>query len=60
VKTEQRMKAERQPDPQAENESLEAVVAHAIEAYDCDLRATIRALLVANEFLEAQISHGYR
>jgi hypothetical protein len=54
------MKAERQPDPQAENESLEAVVAHAIEACDGNLRATIRALLVANEFLEAQISHGYR
>jgi hypothetical protein len=47
------MKAERQPD-QAEAESLEAAVAQAIEACDGDLRATIRALLVANEFLEAQ------
>ncbi|WP_439925276.1 hypothetical protein [Nitrobacter sp. JJSN] len=53
------MKAERQLD-QAEAESLEAAVARAIEACDGDLRATIRALLVANEFLEAQISHGYR
>jgi hypothetical protein len=53
------MKAERQPD-QAEAASLEAAVAQAIEACDGDLRATIRALLVANGFLEAQISHGYR
>jgi hypothetical protein len=53
------MKAERQPD-QAEAESLEAAVAQAIEACDGDLRATIRALLVANEFLETQISRGYR
>jgi hypothetical protein len=57
---EQRMKAERQPDQESEAESLESVVAQAIEACDGDLRATIRALLVANEFLEAQISHGYR
>ena len=34
--------------------------AQAIAACDGDLRATIRALIVANEFLEAQISHGYR
>jgi hypothetical protein len=43
-----------------ESDSLEAAVAQAIEACDGDLRATIRALIVANEFLEAQISHGYR
>jgi hypothetical protein len=53
------MKAERQPD-QSEDASLEAAVAQAIEACEGDLRTTIRALLVANEFLEAQISHGYR
>ncbi|MEH6950715.1 hypothetical protein V4R08_05120 [Nitrobacter sp. NHB1] len=53
------MKTERRPD-QAEAETLEAAVAQAIEACDGDLRATIRALLVANEFLEAQISQGYR
>jgi hypothetical protein len=53
------MKAEQQPD-QSEAESLEAAVAHAIEACDGDLRATIRALIVANEFLESQISRGYR
>ncbi|WP_439925566.1 hypothetical protein [Nitrobacter sp. JJSN] len=42
-----------------ESDSLEVAVAQAIEACDGDLRATIRALIVANEFLEAQISHGY-
>jgi hypothetical protein len=39
---------------------LEVAVAQAIAACDGDVRATIRALLVANKFLEAQISHGYR
>lgn len=53
------MKAERKPD-QTEAESLEAAVAQAIEACDGDLRATIRALIVANAFLEKQVSHGYR
>jgi hypothetical protein len=47
---EQRMKAERQPDQESEAESLEAVVAQAIETCDGDLRATIGALIVANEF----------
>jgi hypothetical protein len=47
-------------DEQTEAEKLEVAVAQAIEACDGDLRATIRALIVANEFLETQISHGYR
>jgi hypothetical protein len=51
------MQANPQPD---ESDSLEVAVAQAIEVCDGDLRATIRALIVANEFLEAQISHGYR
>jgi hypothetical protein len=46
--------------PSSESESLEAATAQAIEACDGDLRATIRALIVANDFLEKQISHGYR
>ena len=54
------MTAERQPDQEPEAESLEAAVAQAIEACDGDLRATIRTLIVANEFLKSQISHGYR
>lgn len=48
------------PDLQSEAESLEVAVAQAIAACDGDLRATIRALIVANEFLGKQISHGYR
>lgn len=43
-----------------ESDSLEVAVAEAIEACDGDLRATIRALILANEFLETQISQGYR
>jgi hypothetical protein len=53
------MKTERQPD-QSEDASLEAAVAQAIEACHGDLRATIRALIVTNEFLETQVSRGYR
>jgi hypothetical protein len=54
------MKATPEPDEQTEAERLEVAVAQAIEACDGDLRATIRALIVANEFLETQVSHGYR
>jgi len=54
------MQASPQPDLQPEADSLEVAVAHAIAACDGDLRATIRALIVANEFLERQVSHGYR
>ena len=48
------------PDLQSEADGLEVAVAQAIAACDGDLRATIRALIVANEFLERQVSHGYR
>jgi hypothetical protein len=41
-------------------ENLEVAVAQAIAACDGDLRATIRALIVANAFLEKQVSHGYQ
>lgn len=47
-------------DQPSESERLEIAVAQAIKACDGDLRATIRALIVVNEFLESQISHGYR
>jgi hypothetical protein len=39
-------------DLQSEAESLEVAVAQAIAACDGDLLATIRALIVANAFLE--------
>jgi hypothetical protein len=44
-----------QPSPEEDNE-LEAAVDDAIAACDGDLRATIRALVVANNFLECEVS----
>ena len=53
------------PDP-AEDSELEAAVDQAIAACAGDLRATIRALIVANNFLESEVgelmkavSHAY-
>jgi len=54
-----------QPNPQDADE-LETAVDQAIAACDGDLRSTIRALIVANEFLESEagelmkaVSHAY-
>jgi hypothetical protein len=44
------MKAKRQPDQEPVAESLEAATDQAIVARNGDLRATIRAFIVANEF----------
>jgi hypothetical protein len=44
-----------QPLPDGDSE-LEATVNEAIAACDGDLRATIRALIVANNFLECEVS----
>ena len=59
------MPSNSQPSPQDDNE-LEAAVDEAIAACDGDLRATIRALIVANNFLECEVgalmkavSHAY-
>ena len=48
------------------NEELETAVDQAISACGGDLRATVRALIVANEFLETEVgelmkavSHAY-
>lgn len=48
------------------NDELESAVDHAISACDGDLRATIRALIVANDYLESEVaelmkavSHAY-
>ena len=47
----------------AESERLDAATDQAIAACGGDMRSTIRALILANEFLEAeletQVSHGY-
>lgn len=55
---------EQQEQPeQSEEERIEAATDQAIEVCGGDLRGTIRALILANEFLEAEIeqkiSHGY-
>ncbi|MBR0752781.1 hypothetical protein JQ604_11355 [Bradyrhizobium jicamae] len=43
--------------PQTEdNDGLEAAVDQAIAACGGDLRATVRALIVANEYLENEVS----
>jgi len=59
------MFADRQPDP-ADDDGLEAAVHQAIAACGGDLRSTIRALIVANDYLETEVaelmkavSHAY-
>ena len=59
------MSADAKPD-HADDDGLEAAVAQAIAACGGDLRATIRALIVANDFLENEVgelmkavSHAY-
>ena len=44
-----------QPNPQDADE-LEAAIDQAIAACGGDMRSTIRALIVANEFLESEVS----
>jgi hypothetical protein len=47
------------PDPQPElpgAEELEAAVDQAITACGGDMRAAVRALIIANNFLEAEVS----
>ena len=53
------MSALPQENPLSVVERLNAAADQAIEACGGDLQATIRALMLANEFLEAQISRGY-
>jgi hypothetical protein len=54
------------PNPQADADRLEAATDQAIKACGGDARDAVKALIVANEFLEAQVrelqgavSHGY-
>ena len=44
------------PDNAQEDDGLEAAVDQAITACGSDMRSTIRALIVANEFLESEAS----
>ena len=54
-KSEPKSQSKSQPVPMEDCE-LEAAVNEAIAACDGDLRATIRALIVANNFLECEVS----
>jgi hypothetical protein len=54
------------PKPKIAEDDLEGAVDRAIAACDGDVRATIRALIVANNFLESEVgelmkavSHAY-
>jgi len=47
------------PNPQSDADQLDAAVEQAIAACGGDAREAVKALLIANEFLEAQISQGY-
>lgn len=51
------------PNPQSDAEQLDAAADQAIEACGGDAREAVKALIVANEFLEREIeekvSHGY-
>jgi hypothetical protein len=53
-------------EPKEQDDGLEAAVDQAIAACDGDMRAAVRALIVANHFLESEIaelkkavSHAY-
>jgi len=48
------MSSDPQPTPKQDNE-LEAAVDQAIAACDGDMRAAIRALIVANDYLETEV-----
>ena len=60
------MTANVEPDPQADADRLEVAVDQAIAACGGDLRDALRALIVANEYLESEVcqlmqavSHAY-
>ena len=46
-------------DPPSEAERLELAADQAIAACSGDAREAVKALIVANEFLETQVSQGY-
>lgn len=50
------MSSASKPNPDSEDDGLEAAVDQAIAACGGDMRSTIRALIVANEYLESEAS----
>jgi hypothetical protein len=59
VNTDAHMPEATAPSPQSDAEKLDAATDQAIAACGGDAREAVKALLIANEFLEAQISQGY-
>ena len=57
------MLAQPEENPQSENDRLEAAADEAIAACGGDMRSAIRALILANEYLEyelqTKVSQGY-
>jgi hypothetical protein len=57
------MLAQPEENPQSESERLDAAADEAIAACDGDMRSAIRALILANEYLEyelqTKVSQGY-
>jgi hypothetical protein len=47
------------PNSQSDADRLEAAADQAIAACGGDAREAVKALLIANEFLETQVSQGY-
>jgi hypothetical protein len=47
------------PNPQADADRLEAAADQAIAACGGNARDAVKALIVANEFLESEVSSGY-
>lgn len=52
------MTAQPEPDPQAESDRLDAAADLAIAACGGDLRSAIRALILANEYLEWELEQN--
>ena len=66
VNTDNPMPEATAPNPQSDAEQLKAAADQAIAACGGDMRSTIRALIVANEYLESEVgelmkavSHAY-
>jgi hypothetical protein len=59
VNTDNPMPEATAPNPRSDGDQLDAAADEAIAACGGDARDAVKALIVANEFLEAQISQGY-
>lgn len=53
------MSASSAPNPEPEPDALEAATDQAIAACDGDVRATVRALIIATRLLESELNEVY-